>query len=68
MAQRDNATEPQGVRAGLPQNQLDARAAYMPGLRDRLPAARRHIAIPTSEFFLTGYEPKWPETFLAGKL
>jgi hypothetical protein len=27
------------------------------------PPHRRHIALPQSQFFLSDYEPLWPETF-----
>ena len=57
---------PKGVGAGLPQAQLDARAAFAPELQKRLPPARRHIVLPQEQFFLSDYEPQWPETFLAG--
>ena len=51
------------MACGLPRSQLEARAAFMPELRRRLPLARRHIVTPQSNFFVTDYEPKWSETF-----
>ena len=53
---------PVGVGAGLPQEQLDARQAFIPELRKRLPAERKHIA-HEGDFFVSGYDEKWPETF-----
>ena len=53
---------PVGVGAGLPQNQFDARQAFIPELRKRLPAERKHIA-HEGDFFVSGYDEKWAETF-----
>ncbi len=54
---------PTGVRGGLPKDQFDARAVFLPALRNRLPADRRHIALPQGQFFISDYAPQWPETF-----
>jgi hypothetical protein len=38
-------------------------AEFMPELRARLPPSRQHIVLPPEQFFESGYDEKWPETF-----
>lgn len=54
-----------GVPCGLPKNQRDGLMEFFPELRRRLRPERAHIAPDRFDWlFESGYEPKWPETFL----
>ena len=54
------------VPCGLPHNQLQGMREFLPRLRTRLPAHRRHIVsalLDESVVFETNYRPLWSETF-----
>lgn len=54
------------VPCGLPRNQLQGLREFLPRLRARLPAHRRHIVsalVDESMYFETNYRPLWTETF-----
>ena len=52
-----------GVACGLPPDQLSGMAEFMRELRPRLAPSRQHIVLPEQQFFETGYDEKWAETF-----
>lgn len=52
-----------GVPCGLPPDQLSQMAEFMPELKARLDHNMQHIVLPEEQFFASGYEHKWPETF-----
>ena len=55
----------EGVPCGLPKNQRDGLMDFFPRLRRKLAPERAHIVPEHFDWlFESGYEPKWPETFL----
>ena len=60
-----NSWIPNGVPCGLPANQREGVMDFFPQLRAKLRADRKHIVPEDFDWlFESGYEPKWPETFL----
>ena len=56
-----------GVRCGLPRDQLASATRFLSALKQRLRPDRSHIVSGDFDWlFESDYEPKWPQTFLAG--
>jgi hypothetical protein len=54
-----------GVSCGLPKNQREGVLEFFPKLRPKLQPERIHIVPEEFDWlFESGYEPKWPETFV----
>ena len=58
---------PKAVAGGLERSRIERCRALYPLLHAALPAGRRHLVPPECRHFVSGYEEKWPETFMAGE-